>query len=412
MNELKLFYSIFLLNLDPEEIKTVMNIPYKYFSYNGESLMSKIRIRHMQGLPFDTFNPTTEDEKFFDEILKVKGFKERISEYIQGMKIEYINKKLVEAAREEDFSKKSELLTKIQQELRNEQDSIEMFDISNIPTRYAKSIEDMDDNLLKTGWTKFDNNIQPEPGNYVVICGRTSMGKTAFALNYFLNLVKKGNKGVYFSLEMSDRQICSRIMSSESAVSLSKIKKKENFMNMKDQDEKQYGVASSKISNIKNRGKIAIGSMSIDQIEEKAKLAKEIDNIDFIFVDYLQIVTSEYKNRTEAVTNISIRLTNLAKNLGIVVFVLAQLSREAERDRDTRPQLHHLKDSGQTEQDARIVIGLYRESYYDPEKNDTSTEVIFMKNSEGSTGKLSFTFLPTIQKFNEKYGEEGKREEI
>lgn len=405
MTELKILYCLFFLSLDAKEIKKVMSIPSKYYTYEFSKLMSKLRIRHMSGLSFDGYKPENNEDKILEQMLKTVAFRERLDEYISDIKMEYINSLLFKAGNEQNIILKKSILSEVQSELRGNITNINTVSLSHLPVKMINYLETGVEQTIKTGWIKFDKRVIPEPKNLVIICARPGMAKTAFALNYFINMIKRGATGMFISLEMSEKAIANRIMAKESAIRLTNLKNKSGFEKLPDEKLGMFNVAAGNLAKLGDRGHIVTGSMTIDQIEEYVRMYKETYNIDFFMIDYVQLIKHPEKDRTKAVSDISIRLTGLANELDITAFGLCQLSREVDKRADKRPVLSDLRDSGQLEQDAAIVLSLYRESYYNPtQDNCNDLEVGIIKNRDGELGIVQFNFYGSIMEVDEVVG--------
>lgn len=239
----------------------------------------------------------------------------------------------------------------------------------------------------------------------IIVGARPAMGKTSFALNIARNAaVMSGKKVLFFSLEMTKEQLAQRILSMEARVESSKMRTGE----IHDEEWKRIAKATSVLSNCK----LYIDDSSLITVPEiKAKI-RRLKDVDLVLIDYLQLMKSagRSENRVQEVSEITRSLKLLAKDLGVPVITLAQLSRSTEaRGKSHRPQLADLRESGSIEQDADIVLMLYRDEYYDNDKenkdNDeqaeerspsewTKVEVIVAKNRHGSVGTVELTWNP------------------
>ena len=230
------------------------------------------------------------------------------------------------------------------------------------------------------------------------------MGKTAFSLNLVQNAALKGDASVaVFSLEMSKEQLVQRMLSAQSNVELSKIK----TGNLGESDWPRIidGMAVLSEANIFIDDTPGI---KISEIRSKCRRLKIEKGLDLILIDYLQLMEGEGKNenRQQEIAKISRSLKILAKELDCPVVALSQLSRSPELRKDHRPILSDLRESGSIEQDADIVMFLYRDEYYhdDSEKKNIG-EVIVAKNRHGETGSVELVWFGQVQKFADKIRE-------
>lgn len=251
---------------------------------------------------------------------------------------------------------------------------------------------------IQTGFSDLDSTlIGLNKGNLIIVGARPGVGKTSFALNVGTSVAKRTKKAVcIFSLEMSNEELVSRIISSEAMVDSQKLRKGDLSVD----DWEKLAVASSLLSEtdiyIDDTTGISLTSM-------KAKL-RRVKNLGLVIVDYLQLMQPERRggdqNRVNQIGEISRGLKVIAKELGVPVIVLSQLARAAEKEKDRPPMLSDLRDSGSIEQDADMVIFLSRDYYgRDPEKANI-VDVIVAKNRHGSTGTVTMSWLGQYTKFS------------
>ena len=255
-----------------------------------------------------------------------------------------------------------------------------------------------------TGYGKLDAVLVGlGKGDLVLVGARPGMGKTAFALNLATNIAHSTGKAVcIFSLEMSNVQLVTRMLSSEALVDSLALR---SGALSPDQWNKLAG-ASSYLSSCNVYIDDTVG---INVTGMKAKL-RRIKDLGLVVVDYLQLMQSDRRvdNRVQEVADISRNLKLLAKELGVPVICCAQLSRGPENRTDKRPMLADLRDSGAIEQDADIVMFLYRDEYYNSQSEGVSkAEVIIAKNRHGSLGKVELGWFGQYTKFTDLEEERG-----
>ena len=251
-----------------------------------------------------------------------------------------------------------------------------------------------------TGFSGVDKLLVGMGDSDLILVGaRPGMGKTAFALNVATNVAfSSGKKVCLFSLEMSAEQLASRMIASEALVDSYTLRSGQ----IQPEDWKKIADAAMRLSNtdllIDDTSGITVTAM-------KAKL-RRVENLGLVVVDYLGLMESEqhYDNRALEVSVISRGLKLMAKELRVPILCCAQLSRGPEGRTDKRPQLSDLRDSGAIEQDADVVMFLYRDEYYntsrDPDQKEGNiAEVIIQKNRHGSTGNVKMAWLGTYTKF-------------
>ena len=233
----------------------------------------------------------------------------------------------------------------------------------------------------------------------VLIAARPAMGKTAFAVNIATNAAVRGNVPVaMFSLEMSKEQLVNRILCSEAMVDSNKVRTGK----IEDEDWIKIAGAIGPLSEAQMFIDDTPG-ISINEIRVKCRKLELEKNIGLVVIDYLQLVQGTGKrgsSREQEISEISRSLKILAKEINVPVIALSQLSRAAEQRPDHRPMLSDLRESGAIEQDADIVMFLYRDDYYneDSEKKNIA-EVILAKHRAGSTGTVELLWLGNYTKF-------------
>ena len=255
---------------------------------------------------------------------------------------------------------------------------------------------------ITTGFSDLDRQTSGlHNSDLIIVAARPAMGKSALAINIATNAALKDKVPVViFNLEMSKEQVVNRILCSEAMVDSNKIRTGQ----IEDNDWMKLATASGILS----EAPIYIDDtpgISIMEIRAKCRKLKMEKNIGLVVVDYLQLVqgSSGKKNasREQEISEISRSLKILAKELDVPVIALSQLSRAAEqRKEDHRPMLSDLRESGAIEQDADIVMFIYREDYYNPEtENKNIAEIILAKHRGGATGTVNLLWLGNYTKF-------------
>lgn len=252
---------------------------------------------------------------------------------------------------------------------------------------------------LETGLYDLDNFLQGlKNSDFMILAARPSMGKTAFALNIASHLsIKKDTPVVFFSLEMSSNQLIHRIFSSRGLIPLFNLKSG----NLDDAHTQKLIKVSNKLS----QSKLIINDeiSNLMSLRSIARKLKRENDIKLIIIDYLQLLEgTRRENRNLEISEISRSLKILAKELDIPIIALSQLSRSVESRQVKKPMLSDLRESGSLEQDADIVMFLYREDYYNPEtENKNITDVIIAKNRNGPTGTIPVYFHKEYVRFQD-----------
>lgn len=252
---------------------------------------------------------------------------------------------------------------------------------------------------VTTGFKYLDNMTSGlQRSDLIILAARPAMGKTAFALSLALNAAVKGKASVMvFSLEMSKEQLGQRLLSMESKVGMQALKT--GKLERRDWDDINIAL------DILSKAKIHIddtAGISIMEMKSKCRRLKAEEGLDLVVIDYLQLMNPEGKSdsRTQEISVISRNLKLLARELDCPVLVLSQLSRAPEQRTDHRPMLSDLRESGSIEQDADIVIFLYRDEYYNEDTEAVGEcEVIVAKQRSGPTGTVKVAWLDKLTKF-------------
>jgi len=253
---------------------------------------------------------------------------------------------------------------------------------------------------LATGFHDLDKMTSGlQPGDMIVVAGRPSMGKTAFALNIAEHVGMELRKPVaIFSLEMSGPQLAMRFLSSAGRLDQTKIR----TGRLSDEDWEKMSVALGKL----HEAPIHIdetGAINASDLRARARrLHRQCGQLGLIVIDYLQLMTSvkDNENRATEISEISRSIKALAKELQVPVIALSQLSRKVEERNDKRPLMSDLRESGAIEQDADIILMMYRDEYYKPDTTEKGVaEVIVGKHRNGPTGTVKLTFLGEYTRF-------------
>ena len=254
---------------------------------------------------------------------------------------------------------------------------------------------------ISTGLPDLDRAIAGlNNSDLVLLAARPGMGKTSMALNILLHAGKfSGKSVVFFSLEMSREQLAMRLISGESFVDNNRLVTGK----LSEDDWVKIAAASASL----NKTSILIDDNPSLSVADMNAKCRRVDNLGLVVIDYLQLMTSaggptrSGDNRQQVVSDISRALKIMAKELNVPVLCLSQLSRANESRSDKRPMLSDLRESGAIEQDADIVLFLYREGYYNEDTEDHNlAECIIAKNRHGETGKVYLQWLPEFTTFS------------
>jgi len=276
---------------------------------------------------------------------------------------------------------------------------------------YLNKAREQHSNLtgVGTGFPELDEMTSGfQKGDLVIVAGRPSMGKTAFSLDLARHACMNYQKPVaFFSLEMAAMAIAMRLLAASAGINLHKLRRGK----LSSSDWKNLSMAITDLST----AKFFIddtGSLGLTELRARARQLKQQHNIGIIFIDYMQLMKPpKAQSREQEIAQISRGLKGLARELDVPVVALSQLSRAVEqRGGDRRPQLSDLRDSGAIEQDADVVMFIYRERLYqtesgdgkDPENVDNTSEILIRKQRNGPTGTVELIFMPEFARFEQK----------
>ena len=252
---------------------------------------------------------------------------------------------------------------------------------------------------VPTGFKDLDSYLSGlQPSDFVLVAARPSMGKTAFVLNVAENVaIKQGITTAVFSLEMSNVQLVNRMLSLESSVDADKLRK--GRLDSNDWGkliEGADGIAKSKLIIDDTPG------ITISELRSKCRKYKMENNLGLIIIDYLQLMSGNGRteSRQQEISDISRSLKALARELDVPVVTLSQLSRAVEQRPDHRPMLSDLRESGAIEQDADVVMFLYRDDYYNKDTELKGiAEIIIAKQRNGPIGTVKMAWIPEQTRF-------------
>ncbi|QDZ38552.1 replicative DNA helicase [Euhalothece natronophila Z-M001] len=251
---------------------------------------------------------------------------------------------------------------------------------------------------LQTGFYDLDSMTSGlQPSDLIILAGRPSMGKTAFGLNMARNLAGKYNLPVaIFSLEMSKEQLSQRLLASEAQVESNRLRSGR----LTQQDYQKLSRAIGTLSEVPIYIDDTATLTVMEMRSQARRLQAERGQLGLILLDYLQLMEGGGDNRVQELSRITRSLKTLAREVKAPVIALSQLSRGVEQRTNKRPMLSDLRESGSIEQDADLVVMLYRDAYYNPDSPDRDlAEVIITKHRNGPTGTVKLLFNAELTEF-------------
>ena len=262
----------------------------------------------------------------------------------------------------------------------------------------ARSVSDSSIAGLPTGFADLDHKLSGlHPGDLIILAGRPAMGKTALALNIAENVAISGKPALVFSLEMSDKQLATRSVASLGSVSM------ERMRNGRLLDSDWDGITAA-LGRLHEAPLIIdeSGGLTVTQMAARARRVMRRQGLALIVIDYLQLMRGEGNNRNEELGDLTRRLKLMAKELRVPVLLLSQLSRKVEERTNKRPLMSDLRESGAIEQDADLILMVYRDEYYNAGSPDVGTaEVLITKHRMGATGEVRLAFQGEFSRFRD-----------
>ena len=414
--------------IDADCVKDVMDKlqPGDFYLRQNREIFETIYTMFSYSKPIDGVTVAEEMQKngtydeqttrsYLVQLMEITPTSANVMEYVAIVRDKALLRSVASAAREitalvdDGMGEAHDILEAAEQKIyairrgRNAQD---MVHIGQVLTEVLENLNELSSGKvglpgLSTGLSAIDHKIHGlNKSDLILLAARPGMGKTSLALNFALNVGKASGKAVaVFSLEMSKEQLCTRLISGEALISNQKLITGE----LSEADWGRIAQAAGVLS----RTDIRIDDNPLLTVADMNAKCRRIDNLGLVVIDYLQLMTSaggkSYagENRQQAVSDISRMLKIMAKELQVPVVCLSQLSRANEKRDDKRPMLSDLRESGAIEQDADIVLFIYRDDYYneDSEKRNIA-ECIVAKNRHGETGKVELKWLPEFTSFS------------
>jgi replicative DNA helicase len=412
--------------IDPDCVKNVMDRlrPGDFYLRQNREIFETIYTMFSYARPIDGITVFGEMEKagltddntrsYLAQLMEITPTSANVLEYAAIVRDKALLRSVAQAAGEitalvqEGMGEAGEILEASEQKIyaiRRGQSAQEMVPLRQVLPDVLDRLSEMsehEDHLpgLSTGLSAIDQKITGlNKSDLILLAARPGMGKTSLALNVALNVAKGGGTVAVFSLEMSREQLATRLLSSEALVENNRLRT--GILRETDW-EKIAGAAT-----VLNRLDVRIDDNPLLSVADMNAKCRRLESLSLVVVDYLQLMTSAGgngrggENRQQVVSDMSRMLKIMAKELNVPVICLSQLSRANEKRDDKRPMLSDLRESGAIEQDADIVMFLYRDDYYneDSEKHNIA-ECIVAKNRHGETGKVELRWMPEYTQFS------------
>ena len=411
--------------IDADCIKDVMDKlqPQDFYLQQNREIFETIYSMFIYSRPIDGVTVAREMEKngvyrddtraYLLQLMEVTPTSANVMEYADIIRDKALLRAMAKAAGDisamvqEGVGTAGDLLTAAEQKIyaiRQGRGSQEMASVgavlNDVMEQLAKLTAGSEPPGLSTGLSAVDRKINGlNKSDLLLLAARPGMGKTSMALNVALSAAKSSGKTVAIcSLEMSKEQLVTRLLANEGLIENTRL----STGNLRESDWEKIAQAAS----VLNQTNIRIDDNPLLTVADMNAKCRRLENLGLVVIDYLQLMTSaggkgySGENRQQAVADISRMLKIMAKELQVPVLCLSQLSRANEKREDKRPMLSDLRESGAIEQDADIVMFLYRDDYYNEDSDKRNiAECIVAKNRHGETGKVELRWMPEYTTF-------------
>ena len=412
--------------IDADCIKDVMDKlqPQDFYLQQNREIFETIYSMFIYSRPIDGVTVAREMEKngvyrddtraYLLQLMEVTPTSANVMEYADIIRDKALLRAMAKAAGDisamvqEGVGTAGDLLTAAEQKIyaiRQGRGSQEMASVgavlNDVMEQLAKLTAGSEPPGLSTGLSAVDRKINGlNKSDLLLLAARPGMGKTSMALTVALSAAKSSGKTVaIFSLEMSKEQLVTRLLANEGLIENTRL----STGNLRESDWEKIAQAAS----VLNQTNIRIDDNPLLTVADMNAKCRRLENLGLVVIDYLQLMTSaggkgySGENRQQAVADISRMLKIMAKELQVPVLCLSQLSRANEKREDKRPMLSDLRESGAIEQDADIVMFLYRDDYYNEDSDKRNiAECIVAKNRHGETGKVELRWMPDYTAFS------------
>jgi len=410
--------------LDPEAIGRVAEMlqPESFSLRSHQTIYKAVLTLHSEGKPTDLMTVTfwLADQKLLEQVGGQLGLTQLVDRTVSAVNIDQYAKlildkktrrdlvssayKIIELA--EDTSQELEtVIQKSEEQIANISQGKSQQDLVSIGETLIdtfQEIEDRSESKIPPGVPCGFYDLDAMTGGFqrsdlIIVAGRPSMGKTALAVQFGFKIAKKGLPVAVFSLEMSKGQLVQRLLAGEAKIESTRLRSG----NIQQDEWESLTEAISKLAELP----IFIDDTSNPTVNEIKKKAQKLQaenggKLGLILIDYLQLMDGGSENRVQELSRITRGLKGMAKDLNVPVIVLSQLNRSVEQRTNKRPMMSDLRESGSTEQDADLIMMIYRDDYYNPNSSEAGVaEIILTKHRNGPTGTVKLLFDSQFTQF-------------
>lgn len=398
--ELKICNLLAVHQLSKKQLKLIFQADRMFFSTNVKKFLDICEEKFNNNLPISFIQDEIKDIgviTLLASVMEINASEDMLVEYLNLVTLEWARNRFGELRTAPTTDKALEELNSMIKAIEGTVSSTKYYNISDD----IMSMFEYYDNatkVMKSGIKSFDDWFLLEPTDVLLIGGQSGTGKTAFSLQLVDGLVNNGNRGIFFSLEMNNIQLYRRLIAMKASLNISKLMTSGSFSQLSKVEFNKFNEALSKIKSYGDRLVMCYEAQNLLDIISITKKENAKKKIDFIVVDYVQLVSHKAPSEIQRITEISLELKRLAKELGIVVIGLSQLSRKRTDGTD----MTALKGSSQLENDASQIL-ILKSEFEDEEEQDTNDIKPIVananKNRNGRVGRYRMMFNKPMQQF-------------
>lgn len=396
--ELSICNLLLLHKLSKKQLELIFKADRSFFSVNVRKLLDLCEEKYNNDLPITFTDNEIKDVgtlALLGSVMDINASDDMLVEYLNLVVLEWTRNEFSDLRTVPTTEQAMEKIKEIQKSIEGTVSSTKYYNISDdIMSMFE--YYDNDTRIMKSGIKSFDSWFLLEPSDLFLIAGQSGTGKTSYATNVVDGLINNGNRGIFFSLEMNNIQLYRRLIAMKANLDISKLMTSNSFSQLTKVEYNKFNEAVSKIKKYGDRLVMCYEAQTLSDIISITKKENSKKKLDFIVVDYVQLISHKAASEVQRITEISLELKRIAKELGIVVIGLSQLSRKRTDGSD----MTALKGSSQLENDASQIVILRSEDEDEQDNSDIKSIIANVnKNRNGRIGKYKMMFNKPMQQF-------------
>ena len=396
--ELKICNLLFVHKLSKKQLQLIFQADRMFFSTSVRKFLDMCEEKFNNDLPIEFTEEELNDISIIsliDAIIEINASEDMVVEYLNLVTLEWARNKFYELRAVPTIENALENINNMVKSIEGTVSSTKYYNISD-DIMSIFEYYDSGTKVMKTGINSFDNWFLLEPSDFFLLGGQSGTGKTTYALNLVDGLVSNGNRGIFFSLEMNNVQLYRRLIAMKSNIEITKLMTSKSFSELSEVEYNKFNEAVAKIKGYGDNLVMCYEAQTLLDIVSITKKENAKKKLDFIVVDYVQLVSHKAASEVQRITDISLEMKRLAKELGIVTIGLSQLSRKRTDGTD----MTALKGSSQLENDASQILILKPEFEDDDDNSDIKSIIANVnKNRNGRVGRYRAMFNKPMQQF-------------